>query len=114
MRLAGIELYYDDINAAKRYYRDDLGLELTEEEVGHYAKFDLGGVFICVEHKGSETYPSADKAVVFLQVEDVAATINRIESPQVVQLGPDSERGGPSWAVLHDPEGHNVLLLQTP
>lgn len=112
MRLAGIELYFEDLEVAKRYYRDELGLELRAEEVGHYAQFHLGGVFLCLERKGSETYPSQDKAVMFLEVADVGATVERIGSAHVIQLGPQDQHGRPAWAVLHDPEGHNVLLLQ--
>ncbi len=111
MRLAGIELYFDDLEGASTYY-SRLGLALSEEEKGHYAKFAAGDTFICLERKGSKSYPSKDKAVVFLEVKGLGATIERLGPEQVVQLGPETTNGGPSWAVLQDPEGHNVLLLE--
>jgi predicted enzyme related to lactoylglutathione lyase len=110
-QLAGVELYFADLQAGIRFYRDLIGLEVAEQEPGHYAKFDTGGGFLCVERKGSETYPSTDKAVVFLRVADLAATIARIGREHIVQSGP-GEGTRPTWAVLHDPEGYNVLLLQ--
>jgi len=58
-----------------------------------------------LEHKGSEAYPSEEKAVIFFEVPDLEAAINSIGQDKVVRR----EAG---WAVLHDPEGHNVLLLQ--
>ena len=70
LHFVGVELYFDDLETAKQSYRDTLQLEVSDEEVGHYAKFDAGSNFICLERKGSET------------------------------------------AVIHDPEGHNIVLLQ--
>jgi predicted enzyme related to lactoylglutathione lyase len=111
-RLAGVELYFDDLESGKRFYRDTLGLRISAEEAGHYAKFAAGDGFICVEQKGTESYPSRDKAVVFIEVSDLSAIIARIGREKVAQFGPEKESGRPSWAVLHDPEGYNVLLLQ--
>ncbi|HLB86768.1 MAG TPA: VOC family protein [Terriglobales bacterium] len=62
LHFVGVELYFDDLETAKRFYRDTLQLELSDEQVGHYAKFGADSNFICLERKGSETYPSLDKA----------------------------------------------------
>jgi hypothetical protein len=82
-----------------------MGLEVSDEEAGHHSKFDSGRGFICLERKGVESYPSKDKAVLFFEVPNLAVAIAAIGEDQLVQR----EAG---WAVLHDPEGHNVLLLQ--
>ncbi len=89
-------------------------LEISEEEPGRYAKFAAGEGFVCIERKGSEPYPSRDKAVVFIEVCDLQNLLEKIGREQIVQFGPDDQSGRPSWAVLHDPEGYNVLLLQAP
>lgn len=109
-RLLGVELYFDDVDAAKRFYRDTLGLDLADEAAGRFAQFMCGGGFVCVERKGTETYPSHDKAVVFLEVPDLQVMVERIGTERVVHI----ERGASvrPWAVVHDPEGHNVLLLE--
>ena len=64
-----------------------------------------GGRFICLERKGAESYPSKDKAVLFFEVPSLKSSMAAIGQEKIVH----SE---PTWAVLHDPEGHNVLLLQ--
>jgi len=46
-----------------------------------------------------------DKAVLFFEVHDLRAAVTTIGQDRLVQ----SES---AWAVVHDPEGHNVLLLQ--
>ncbi len=113
-RLVGVELYFEDLEKAKRFYRHTLGLELSHEAAGHHAQFDAGGPFVCLERKGSETYPSRDKAVIFLEVPDLPAAVETIGRSRIIRYEPDDGLGRTPWAVLHDPEGHNVLLLEAP
>ena len=103
----GVELYFEDLQRAKDFYEKTLGLSLSDEQIGHHAKFDSGAGFVCLERKGSEPYPSKDKAVLFFEVADLETSIAAIGRDRLVRI----EK---SWAVLHDPEGHNVLLLQRP
>lgn len=111
LRFAGVELYFDDLPRARRFYHKILGLKIMDERRGHYARFRGGSAFVCLEAKGLESYPSRDKAVVFFEVSDLAAAVNAIGRRRFLQIEPRG-RGRPAWAVLHDPEGHNVLLLQ--
>lgn len=111
LHFAGVELYFEDLPRARAFYKDTLGLEIADETPGHYAKFASGDSFICVERKGSESYPSADKAVLFFEVMDLEAALRSLEPERIVQSSP-SESGRGGWAVIHDPEGHNILLLE--
>ncbi|HEY6369509.1 MAG TPA: hypothetical protein VIX37_02945 [Candidatus Sulfotelmatobacter sp.] len=101
----GVELYFENLETAKSIYVDTLGLGISDEQAGHHAKFDSGSGFFCLEKKGVESYPSSDKAVLFFEVPDLKSAIAAIGEDRLVRC----ER---SWAVLHDPEGHNILLLQ--
>src|SRR5260370_20005442 len=104
-RFVGAELYFDDLQSAKRFYCDTLGLDLTEESPGHHAKFDFNDRFLCLEKKGVETYSSRDKAVVFFEVDDLQSTIHSIGPERIVHSEPDPSGNSAAWAVLHDPEG---------
>ena len=104
-RFVGVELYFENLERAKRFYVETLGLEISDEQAGHHARFDAGGSFVCLERAGAESYPSKDKAVLFFEVPDLEAALLAIGREKVVH----SEH---NWAVLHDPEGHNILLLQ--
>jgi catechol-2,3-dioxygenase len=104
-RFLGVELYFEDLEQATRFYRNVLGLRIAEEEPGHHVKFESGSGFICLEKTGVESYPSQDKAVLFFEVADLQSAISSIGREQLVHVEQD-------WAVLHDPEGHNVLLLE--
>ncbi len=106
-RFVGVELYFRDVAQARDFYRDVLGLALSGEQAEHHAQFDTGSAFLCLERKGSESYTSYDKAVLFFEVPDLASAIAKIGSDRFVHTES-------TWAVLHDPEGHNILLLQRP
>jgi predicted enzyme related to lactoylglutathione lyase len=112
-RVVGVELYFKRLARAKKFYRDILGLTLADETPGHHARFAAGNAFICLERKGSENYPSADKAVLFFEVRDLPATIKSLGRKRILHHEPKADRRRPAWAVLHDPEGHNILLLQS-
>lgn len=104
-RFVGVELYFENLEEAKHFYTGRVGLEISEEQTGHHAKFESGAGFICLERKGAESYPSRDKAVLFFEVPDLKAAVEAIGRERVVEAHE-------TWAVLHDPEGHNVLLIQ--
>ncbi len=104
-RFVGVELYFDDLKRARNFYIETLGLRVAEEQSGHHARFESGESFICLERKGAESYPSSDKAVLFFEVPDLEAAIEAIGRDRLAHAEAQ-------WAVLHDPEGHNVLLLQ--
>ena len=105
LQFAGVELYFEDLPRAMKFYAETLGLELSHQRLGHHARFDSDGGFICLERKGVEGYPSQDKAVIFFEVADLETAISAIGPEKIIQ----SEA---NWAVLQDPEGHNILLLQ--
>jgi len=52
-RLIGVELYFDDLERAKKFYLEKLGLEMSDEETGHHVKFESGPSFLCLERKGT-------------------------------------------------------------
>ncbi len=109
LRFAGVELYFDNLEGARAFYRDVLGLAISDETAGHYVRFVNGNGFVCLERKGSESYPSRDKAVLFFEVDNVSAAAKNLAGRIVGQSEPDDPT---PWLVVHDPEGHNVLLLQ--
>ncbi len=67
-RFVGVEPYFENLERAKKFYVETLGLEVSDEQVGHHAKFESGAGFVCLERTGSEAYPSKDKAVLFFSL----------------------------------------------
>ena len=104
-KFVGVELYFSDLKRARAFYANVLGLKIDEEDATRYAKFEGDAGFVCLERRGSESYPSQDKAVLFFEVPDLKAAVSAVGEERFVQREN-------MWAVLHDPEGHNILLLQ--
>src|SRR5260370_15300286 len=109
LRLLGLELYFEDVSRARDFYCGVLALSLEEEKPGHHVKLAPDGGFLCLEHKGVENYPSQDKAVVFLEVADLQALVATVGAERFVKV---EMAGSPRWGVLHDPEGHNIVLVE--
>ena len=78
LQFAGVELYFEDLPKAMKFYAETLGLELSHQRLGHHARFNSDGGFICLERKGVESFPSQDKALIFFEVADLEAAINGI------------------------------------
>ena len=108
-KFLGVELYFDDLAAASTFYGQELGLPVADEDATRYIRFTPPGGFVCLERRGSEDYPSRDKAVLFLETPDLEAAADRIGQSRFVRLELDAQ---PPWGVLQDPEGHSVLLVQ--
>jgi catechol 2,3-dioxygenase-like lactoylglutathione lyase family enzyme len=53
-QFVGVELYFENLETAKRFYIETLGLEVSDELVGHHAKFDGEAGFVCLERKGAQ------------------------------------------------------------
>jgi predicted enzyme related to lactoylglutathione lyase len=39
-QFVGVELYFENLELAKKFYLETMGLEVSDEQVGHHAKFD--------------------------------------------------------------------------
>ncbi len=48
--------------------------------------------------------------VLFFEVSDLPAALEAIGRDKIIQSEPEGT-GRPGWVVIHDPEGHNILLL---
>lgn len=58
-RFVGVELYFENVERAKKFYIETVGLEVSDEQVGDHAKFDSGAGFVCLERKGAESAPAS-------------------------------------------------------
>jgi hypothetical protein len=54
-QFVGVALYFENLDTAKRFYIETLDLEVSDEQVGHHAKFEGGAGFVCLERKGAES-----------------------------------------------------------
>ena len=114
-----------DIDAARSFYRDALGLTVTDEMMGQLSLELPGGGWVLI-------YPKADHepatyTVLNLEVDDIDRAVDELEAAGVELLryegfGQDARgiaRGiatdrGPDIAWFTDPAGNIVSVLQNP
>jgi catechol 2,3-dioxygenase-like lactoylglutathione lyase family enzyme len=112
----------DDIDAARSFYRDTLGVEVTDEEMG-FITLQLAG------DRPTMVYPRPDFApatytILNFQVEDVDAAVDELGSRGVrferyegfdqddkgIARTPGGEGPGIAW--FRDPAGNILAVLQ--
>lgn len=113
-RIAQISIPTHDLPRAVSFYRDVLGLEFLFEAPPSLAFFDCGGVRVLV----GDGQPAAPHCgtIVYLQVRDIAAAVDRIRAggatidrePSLVARLADRD----VWlAVFRDPDDNTLELM---
>lgn len=110
----------DDLDAALSFYRDTLGLEVTEEPAGLGIKLATGGTVFLYPKKNHEP---ATFTVLNFPVGDIEATVDWLTEKGVAMERYDGfeqdERGivsaapGPKIAWFKDAAGNILSVLQT-
>ena len=67
------------------FTRKNSASKLADHQPGHFAKFDSGTSFVTLEQKGSESYPSKDKAVLFFAVPDLEAAKDALGADRIIE-----------------------------
>jgi predicted enzyme related to lactoylglutathione lyase len=111
----------DDIDAARAFYRDSLGVEVTDEEMGVLTLHLSGGPTMIYP---KPDFTPATYTVLNFQVEDVDAAVDELDSRGVeferyegfdqdekgIAHTPDGQ--GPDIAWFTDPAGNILAVLQ--
>jgi predicted enzyme related to lactoylglutathione lyase len=111
--LEGIVLYSEDLERARAFYRDVLGLPLLLDE-GHVIHFDAGTVRLAIHRCPPSEGREAPEGFLVFGVDDLAAAHEELRRRGAVFLGPPADRPYGRVAYLHDPEGHEIGLLEEP
>ncbi|MGS0686943.1 VOC family protein [Nakamurella sp. GG22] len=107
----------DDIPAARRFYADTLGVEVTEEN--GMLMLHTPGDHVTVLYPKSDHEP-ATFTVLNFEVEDVEATVDELTAHGVsfekydwVDAKGINRQGGPLIAWFKDPAGNVLSIIQT-
>ena len=111
--IEGIVWYSQDLDRARAFYRDVLGLPLLLDE-GHVIHFDAGTVRLAIHRCPPGEGREAPEGFLVFGVDDVLATCEELGKRGAVFLGAPAQRPYGRVAYLHDPEGHEIGLLEEP
>jgi lactoylglutathione lyase len=110
-RLQTIVLFVSDVDRARRFYRDQLGLEQVYEGGGRVG-LKCGATRLLL-HPAEEVERGAWNVELYFQVEDVDDCIARLRACGVgVLLEPTDEPWGERNAGVLDPDGYPIYLTQ--
>jgi predicted enzyme related to lactoylglutathione lyase len=113
----------NDLDTAKKFYGDTLGVDLTEEEMG-FLRLHLGGGEVMVYPKGDEHKPANFTVLNFL-VNDIEKTVDALHAKGITfeqytqeDIKTDEKgisRGyGIGMAWFKDPAGNILAVMQLP
>ncbi len=111
-----------DVDRAKRFYRDTLGLRLVSEEPPFALVFDANGIMLRLAMV--KEFPPAHGTVLGWNVPDIAATVKelkeagvhfeRFEGMQQDELGIWASPSGARVAWFKDPDGNILSVTEFP
>jgi len=112
-RYAFVAVTTADLAASRRFWVDQLGFRISEEEAGHYFIVDAGGLRLCVDTEDGEIHKmGGSDPVIGLKVASVVETLRELEQRGVrPEKGPVAGSRG-AWAVIRDPDGRAVILTE--
>jgi predicted enzyme related to lactoylglutathione lyase len=119
LQLRAVRLFVRDLEAARGFYAETLGLTLRQDGSTYgYCVFDAGAVDLVVETVAHDA-PADDQALVArfsglsFAVDDIAAAHQRLQAMGVHFTGlPEAQFWGGWLATFCDPAGNELQLAQ--
>ncbi len=118
MKIGGLRLFVDNIDAVLPFYRSLLGDPLAQDPAAGFVVFDANGVNVVVERVDTDADP-ADRSLVgrftgvSLEVDDIAAIHAKLSAAGVLFTAePELQAWGGWLATLQDPAGNQLQLVQ--
>lgn len=114
LRFAEISTYVSDLAAAVAFYRDALGLALTQRE-DDFAIFDCNGiefVLMAGNEKAAARGPRAPGTALCLQSDDLTGAMTRLRRQGVTILTDIQTVPQGRYAIIADPDGTPVEIIE--
>ena len=116
-----VYFYVQDMRRALAFYRDILGLRVTEEDE-HWSALDVGGVRVGLHGTDGKPVPPVPRdahgaksgGTLTLRVADMRAEVTRLRRAGVKFLGEVVDEPWGSIVAFEDPDGNVLKLMQPP
>jgi catechol 2,3-dioxygenase-like lactoylglutathione lyase family enzyme len=112
-RYSFVAITTNDLDRARRFWVNDLGFAVTEEQAGHFFIVDAGGLRLCVDvadcdiRKAGSTDP-----VIGLKVKSVQEVLDELAKHGIQpQRGPTQGMRG-NYFEIRDPDGRVVIITE--
>lgn len=107
------DVYYEvvDMKRALAFYRDVLGLRVTDEDED-WSSLEVGGLRVGLDT--TEGRPTSGRAILTLKSNDIQADVRRLRAKGVKFFGEIGDYDWGSVVSFEDSEGNVLKLMQTP
>src|SRR5437879_13159806 len=113
LTVEGMVLYSEDLDRARAFYRDVLGLPLLLDE-GHVIHFDAGTIRLAIHRCPPGQRREAPEGFLVFGDETLAVVHEALRLRGGEFLGPPANRPYGRGPSLHDPAGQALGLLEPP
>jgi predicted enzyme related to lactoylglutathione lyase len=101
----------NDINAARRFYEQVLGLKLTHEAASiQWLEYDVGDTTFAITTADAEHSAPVRGAVLAFEVSDLDAEVERLQKLDAKFRGEITETPVCRFAILLDPDGSEIII----
>ncbi|HEY6328133.1 MAG TPA: VOC family protein [Blastocatellia bacterium] len=106
-----VTLRTNDLNAAHAFYVDKLGFPVLEEKAGDFFQVSIGGVPFCIDlSKEREPFQPSQIGITVADLNPLTEALMACGFSPAVGERPD---GGEKWAIVKDPDGHELIFLKS-
>jgi predicted enzyme related to lactoylglutathione lyase len=100
-----------DINRARSFYEEVLGLKASDEMMqGRWIEYDVGDDTLAIANVSDTWTPSDQGTGAAFEVEDFDDAIKRLKDRQVPFAGEPFETPCCHMAVIRDPDGNKLMI----
>ena len=99
-----------DIEKARYFYEDALGLKLTHEAGGEWFEYDVGDTTFAISAADAEHPVPVRGAVLAFEVSDLDAEVARLQKWGAKFRGGITETPVCRFATVFDPDGSEVII----
>lgn len=112
-RYSFVALTSKDLTTARAFWVDLLGCPTTEERDNEYFIVDVGGLRLCVDKEdGGVHRAGSSDPTIGLKVKSAAAVLAELRNRGLTEEAKVIATARGAYAVIHDPEGRNVILTE--
>jgi len=102
-----------NLKRARRFWVDDLGFAVTEEQPGQFFIVDAGGLRLCIDLADDEIHrPGSTDPVIGLRVQSVQRVMEELARRGIEPYRPPVAASRGNYFEIRDPDGRAVIITE--
>jgi catechol 2,3-dioxygenase-like lactoylglutathione lyase family enzyme len=112
-RYSFVAVTSEDLSAARRFWVEQLGFQVTEEKPSEFFIVDAAGLRLCVDQPdGKIHFTGSTDPIIGLKVRSLRDTLGMLRGRGITEAANPVSSGKGSYTIIHDPDGRAVVLTE--